>query len=130
MSAWLISRAGELRVSGIGLAGLGVGFGLCALVTVPSVLVGAVVIGITLTPFMVAFSTIVQKLTPLERQGRAFTAIEALFSAPMGLGAVLVAVVDIRVRYVSALVVLVALGAVLLRRPQPALLPGPVADPA
>ena len=136
VSAWLIARAGELRVSGIGLAGLGVGFGLCAVLTVPSVLVGAVVIGITLTPFMVAFNTIVQKLTPLELQGRAFTAIEALFSAPMaiamGLGAVLVAVVDIRVLYLSALVVLVALGGVLVRRRDPVTAPvaGPVADPA
>jgi hypothetical protein len=98
------------------------------------VLVGAVVIGITLTPFMVAFNTIVQKLTPLELQGRAFTAIEALFSAPMavamGLGAILVAVVDIRVLYATALVSLVALGAVLLRRRAPVPVPGPVADPA
>lgn len=134
VSAWLIARLGELRVSGLGLAGLGVGFGLCALITVPSVLVGAVVIGITLTPFMVAFNTIVQKLTPLELQGRAFTAIEALFSAPMaaamGVGAILVAVVDIRVLYLTALVSLVALGAALLRRPQPAPVTGPVADPA
>lgn len=131
-SAWLISRMGELRVSGLGLAGLGVGFGLCALITVPSVIIGAVVIGITLTPFMVAFNTIVQKLTPLELQGRAFTAIEALFSAPMaaamGLGTVLVAVVDIRVLYAVALVSLVALGAVLLRRPQPVPVAGPVAE--
>ena len=134
VAAWLIARLGELRVSGIGLAGLGAGFGLCALVTVPSVLVGAVVIGITLTPFMVAFSTIVQKLTPLELQGRAFTAIEAIFSAPMalamGTGAILVAVVDIRVLYLSALVSLVALGAVLLRRREPGPVAGPVADPA
>lgn len=134
ISAWLISRAGELRVSGLGLAGLGAGFGLCALLTVPSVIAGAVVIGITLTPFMVAFNTIVQKLTPLELQGRVFTAIEALFSAPMaiamGAGAVLVTIVDIRVLYVSALVVLFALGGVLLRRPVPAPLAGPVPDAA
>ena len=119
-AAWVISRIGELRVCGIGLVGLGTGFGMCALLNIPALLVACVVIGITLTPFMVAFNTLVSKRTPFELQGRVFTAVEAVLSAPMaaamGLGALLVAVVDIRVLYLLNAVSLALLGSVLLWR--------------
>lgn len=103
LAGLFIARLGELRVSAVGILGIGTGFALCATISLPVVWAACAVIGLTLTPFMVAFNTLVQRRTALELQGRVFTAIEALLSGPfalsMGIGAALVAVVDIRVLY-------------------------------
>jgi MFS family permease len=113
-----ISRLGELRVSAVGILGIGAGFALMATLSLPFVFGACVLIGVTLTPFMVAFNTLVQRRTALELQGRVFTAIEALLSAPfalsMGIGAGLVAVVDIRVLYLVVAASLVLVGGALM----------------
>lgn len=123
-----ITRLGELRVSAVGILGIGAGFALCATLSLPVVFVACVLIGLTLTPFMVAFNTLVQRRTALELQGRVFTAIEALLSAPfalsMGIGAAVVAVVDIRVLYLFVAGALALVGTALmlwrLEEPRPA----------
>jgi hypothetical protein len=74
--------------------------GLLPIATLPTV---AVVIGVGLTVFLVAYSTLMQRMTAPEMQGRVFAAGEAVTSLPftlsIGIGAVLVALVSFRLLY-------------------------------
>jgi MFS family permease len=99
----VIRRIGELRAAGAGLFACGLGLGLCPIATLPTVLPGAVVIGVGLSVFLVAYSTLMQRMTAPEMQGRVFAAGEAVTSLPftlsIGIGAALVAVVSFRLLY-------------------------------
>jgi MFS family permease len=82
--------------------------GLLSLATLPTVLSGAVVIGAGLSVFLVAYNTLMQRMTAPEMQGRVFAAGEAVTSLPftlsIGIGAALVAVVSFRLLFAACAV--------------------------
>lgn len=104
----VIRRIGELRAAGTGMFACGVGLGLLSLATLPTVLSGAVVIGAGLSVFLVAYNTLMQRMTAPEMQGRVFAAGEAVTSLPftlsIGIGAALVAVVSFRLLFAACAV--------------------------
>lgn len=97
----LIRRTGELTPIPVGLGLVAVGTALCI---VPSALVVSLAMlffGAGLPITIVCLTTLLQRRTPSAIQGRVFTTFEALTGAPqvfsIGVGALLVAVVDFRV---------------------------------
>lgn len=99
----LIRRIGELRAAGIGLFVTGLGLGLLSTASLPMVLPGSVVIGAGVAVFLVAYNTLIQRMTAPAMQGRVFAAGEAVTSLPftlsIGIGAALVAVVSFRLLF-------------------------------
>lgn len=100
LAARLLRRLGEVRTVGFSLALAGVGF-LCHLVpTVPTVLLGAALIGATLPLFSAGITTLVQRRTPSELVGRVDGGLNLAITGPqtiaIAVGAGLVAVVDYR----------------------------------
>jgi MFS family permease len=99
-AAWVIRRIGELRAAGAGMFACGLGLGLLPFATLPTVLGGVIVIGAGLSVFLVAYNTLLQRMTAPALQGRVFAAGEAVTSLPftisIGIGAALVAVVSFR----------------------------------
>jgi Na+/melibiose symporter-like transporter len=96
-SAPAMRRLGEPLLIGCGLAAAAVG---CALWVVPSlaaVVPGMVVFGAALPWIVVGAATQIQRRTPLELQGRAFSAFDLLASVPqtvsIGVGALLIGVI-------------------------------------
>jgi MFS family permease len=102
-AASVIRRIGELRAAGAGMFACGLGLGLLPFATMPTVLAGVIVIGAGLSVFLVAYNTLLQRLTEPAMQGRVFAAGEAATSLPytisIGIGAALVAVVSFRLLF-------------------------------
>lgn len=99
-SAPAMRRLGEPRLIGIGLAGAGVA---CFAWTVPSlafVAPGTVVFGASLPWIIVGAVTLIQRRTPADLQGRAYSAFDLLASVPqtvsIGAGALLIGVLGYR----------------------------------
>ncbi len=96
----MIRHAGEARTAGAGIAILAAGALLLASASLPIVLAGKVLFGFGIPWIVVGAYTLLQRLTPLGLQGRAFSAAELLLGAPqtlsIALGAALVTVVDYR----------------------------------
>ena len=99
----LIRRIGELRLAGAGLLAIGFGLGLYSIATLPTVLPGSAVVGAGVAVFLVAYNTLIQRMTAPEMQGRVFAAGEAATSLPftlsIGIGAALVSVVSFRLMF-------------------------------
>jgi MFS family permease len=99
----LIRRIGELRAAGAGLLAIGFGLGLYSIATLPTVLPGSVVVGAGVAVFLVAYNTLIQRMTAPEMQGRVFAAGEAATSLPftlsIGIGAALVSAVSFRLLF-------------------------------
>jgi hypothetical protein len=89
-----LRRLGEPRLAGIGLATMGFGVGLMAIPSVTPVLLGAVVTGGGFSTFMIGYTTLLQRSTASELQGRVFGAAEAAAGLPY-CGALLIAVVGV-----------------------------------
>ncbi|MFI9271118.1 MFS transporter [Kitasatospora sp. NPDC052896] len=116
-----MARLGEPRA-------LAAGFGLMALATalllarsLPVVLVGFVVMGLSLPLIGVTYSTAIQRYTPGRLLGRVFSAGELLVggsqTASVAVGALLIAHVDYRFFLVAIIVVLLPVGSALAARP-------------
>jgi MFS family permease len=99
-AARIVRRAGERFLAGVGMALLAAG----ALLTMSSalgvVLAGVVLFGVGIPWIVVAAITLLQRLTPAELQGRAYSAADLLLGAPqtasIAAGAALVTVVGYR----------------------------------
>jgi MFS family permease len=114
-------REGELWLVAAALVVLGVGFAVFGLTAVEIVaLLGAAVVGVAVTGFTVAYATLLQRRTSPEMQGRVFTAAEAIFTIPyagsIGVAALVISVIDVRVIYAAEAVVLIACGVYLFAR--------------
>lgn len=93
----LMPRIGEASLAVLGVIGIGLGCGCWVLpATLPSVLVGSVVLGAALPWLMIGADTLVQLHTPNALLGRAFGAVEVAASVPqtvsIAVGAAAVAV--------------------------------------
>ena len=99
----VLARLGELRTVAIAAAGAGVGMIVFGTARLPLVIAACVVFGVIVTLFMVGYTTLMQRRTPLELQGRVMAAVEAAVTLPyvvsIAIGAALVAVVPFQLMY-------------------------------
>ena len=113
---------GEPRLAGIALAAMGVGTGLMAIPELTPVFVGAAIGGAGFSVFMVGYTTLLQRSTATELQGRVFTAAEAAAGLPycgtIALAVVGVGLVDYRLMMLAGMVVLAVAGAYLASGPE------------
>jgi MFS family permease len=117
-----LRRLGEPRVAAAGLAAMGAGTGLMAFQSLTPILAGAAIGGAGFAAFMVAYTTLLQRSTATELQGRVFTAAEAVAGVPY-CGALAITVgaiglVDYRLLMLGGMVVLTAAGAYLAHGPE------------
>ncbi|MFS8478234.1 MAG: MFS transporter [Micromonosporaceae bacterium] len=103
VAARFVRRLGEVGTAALGILLFGVGF---AGLIYPHLAVGfpaVVVAGFGLPLVIVAFNTIMQRRAPSELMGRVAAAADALINAPyslsIGVGAVLVSIMDYRVLF-------------------------------
>ena len=119
-----LRRFGEPRFAAIGLATMGVGVGLMAVPEMFPVLVGAAMAGAGFSAFMVGYTTLLQRSTASQLQGRVFTAAEAAAALPycgtLALAVVGVGLVDYRLLMLAGMVVLTGAGAYLASGPETA----------
>jgi len=139
VAARVVRMAGEGRAFGLGLALLAVGVLLLAVPLVAPVVAGFALFGVGLPVAIVGISTLLQRRTPDELQGRAYAALGLLLGVPqtlsIGLGAALVAAVDYRLLLVAMTLVMAGSAAYVLtrseqRRQPPAPAPDAEAAPA
>jgi MFS family permease len=125
-SAAAIRRLGEVRVVVVGLAFLAVAPALSATAFLPGVLAGQLIAGAAIPPLVVAVITLLQRQAPARLQGRVYGALEVSLTGPqtagIGLGAVLLGLVDYRLILVGA-ALLLAFSAWVLAKPRPKRVP-------
>jgi MFS family permease len=96
-SAPAMRRLGEPRLIGIGLTAAALGCFLWVVPSLATVVPGTVVFGASLPWIVVGANTLVQRSTPAELQGRAYSAFDLLASVPqtisIGIGALLITVI-------------------------------------
>jgi MFS family permease len=108
---------------------VGVGILICAVCTLleippslPAVLAGMVLFGLSLPWIIVGLYTLLQLRTPNELQGRVYSAADTVLSVPqtvsIGVGAALVGIVNYRLLLVVISAVLMVSAAYLLTRPE------------
>jgi hypothetical protein len=116
-----LRRIGEPRLAASGLAAMGIGVGLMASPSLTPILAGAAIGGAGFSVFMVGYTTLLQRSTATELQGRVFTAAEAAAGLPycgtIALTALAIGLVDYRVMMLAGMVVLTAAGLYLARGP-------------
>jgi hypothetical protein len=119
VAATVIAKLGEVRMAAAALIGFGVAVGLDATAVLEIVVVGTALSGVFVAFYFVAYQTLLQRRTAVELQGRVFTASEAITTLPyslsIGLGAVLVDVVDFEYLYLATAVACVIGGGLLYR---------------
>jgi hypothetical protein len=117
-----LRRLGEPRFAAIGLATMGLGVGLMAVPHMSPVLVGAALAGGGFSAFMVGYTTLLQRSTATQLQGRVFTAAEAAAALPycgtLALAVLGVGLVDYRLLMVGGMVLLTGAGVHLARGPE------------
>jgi MFS family permease len=116
-AAMLGRRIGEARLVGISLALIAAAAVLEIPPDLPSVVAGVIVFGVATPWLFVGFVSLVQRLTPAELQGRAYSAATTLVSTPQTIsiaaGAALISVIGYR-PLLGAMAVVVALAATYL----------------
>jgi MFS family permease len=105
LAAAAVRRLGAGHAVTAGLVSVAVGMAL-VIVPVDAVAIGGLVlVGLGVPPVVSGMMTTLQLLTPLHLQGRTFSAVDVLISAPqslsIALGAALIAVVDFRILVVA-----------------------------
>jgi hypothetical protein len=117
-----LARMGEPRLAAAGLATMGLGTGLMAWPDLTPILAGAAIGGAGFSVFMVAYTTLLQRSTATELQGRVFTAAEAAAGLPycgtIALTALAIGMVDYRLMMLAGMVVLTVAGFYLARGPE------------
>src|SRR6476659_121757 len=130
-AAQALRRIGDGRALGIGILLFAAGDSLFLIPAIAPVVAGFVIAGVGISWAVVAFGTAVQTRTPLELQGRVYSAADTLIGVPqtisIALGALLITVVDYRVLIVVMSLVTGLLGAMLAVAGAP---PEPAAEPA
>ena len=81
-AAGLIRRIGETRTAVAAMAVAALGLPLMALPTLGPVLAGVILFGLSIPWLVVAVNTLVQRLTPDELQGRAWSAVDTISGPP------------------------------------------------
>jgi MFS family permease len=111
-AAAVIARVGERGAMAIGLVLLGIALAFDAIGSTTVVVASEVVVGIVIPWVIVAFTTLRQRVTPPELQGRVSSATNMALNGPQtigtAVGAALIAVVDYRILIVSMGVVIAA----------------------
>jgi len=119
-----LRRLGEPRLAALGLGAMGLGVGLMAVPDLTPVFIGAAIGGAGFSAFMVGYTTLLQRSTATELQGRVFTAAEAAAGLPycgtLALAVVGVGLVDYRLMMLAGMVVLTGAGAYLASGPESA----------
>lgn len=119
----LLRRLGEMRVIAAAAAAAGLGLALFGTAALPLVFVAAVGLGVANTLYMVGYTTVMQRRTPLEMQGRVMSAVEAVTTVPflfsVVLGAVIISFVSFRLVYGIEGLGLLAVGAYFAAGPAP-----------
>lgn len=126
-ATWLIRRLGEARTVGVALVTFAVSSAGFAAPWLTVVAPAAVLGGVAIPWLIVGFVTARQRLTPARLQGRVSAVTILSMNGPqtvsIGLGAVLVSVVDYRLLIGVTCVIIALSGAWLLRTPNPPPLP-------
>jgi MFS family permease len=121
-SAPVMRRIGEPMLIGLGLAGAAVGCALFAVPTLWSVAPGAVVFGAALPFIVVGAATLIQRRTPLELQGRAYSAFDLLATVPqtisIGAGALLIGVLGYQPELALMAIAIAGAAVVMLTSPR------------
>jgi Na+/melibiose symporter-like transporter len=117
-ATWISRTLGETRLVGVGLLTAAAGSALAAGSGMALVFPGVILFGASLPWIIVGFNTALQRGTPGPLQGRAYSAADMAFSIPqtvsIGLGAVLISVVDYRL-LLAAMALVLACSAASLR---------------
>lgn len=133
-AARVMRRLGEARTVGVGLVLVGVGSLAMVVPVMAPVLIGVAVLGFGVPLFVVGWSTGLQRYTPPRLQGRVNAAANLVLTGPqtasIGLGAMLIAIVDYRVLLLVVVTGMLACGAVLLLHPAATTAKPPVTRPA
>lgn len=121
-AATLVRRAGEARLAGVALLGAGIGALLQIPPSLASVSAGLVLFGMAIPWLVVAVINLTQRLTPIELQGRAYSAVDALITTPqtisIALGAALIAVTGYPTLLLTMAAVVALAAVYLLSRPR------------
>jgi hypothetical protein len=115
----LLRRAGETRFAAGGLLLAGLSLGIMAEPSMAAVLIGSALGGAGFSAFLIGYTTLLQRATARELQGRVFTAAEATAGIPytsmLGLAVLGIGLVDYRVILAAGMLVLALAGAYLAR---------------
>jgi MFS family permease len=115
----LLRRIGEARLAGAGLVIAGLSLGVMATPDLATVLIGSCLGGAGFAAFLIGYTTLLQRSTATELQGRVFTAAEATAGVPytmmLGLAVLGIGLVDYRVMLTGGMLVLALAGAYLSR---------------
>jgi MFS family permease len=119
-AAWMLRRAGDVRIVGMGLGVFGVGDLLLIVPSLPIVLLGFTIAGVGIMWAIVGFTTALQIRTPLVIQGRVSAAADISLNVAqtvsIAAGAALSTVVDYRILFVVMAAVVVASATYLVTR--------------
>jgi MFS family permease len=119
-AAWMLRRAGDVRIVGMGLGVFGVGDLLLIVPSLPIVLLGFTIAGVGIMWAIVGFTTALQIRTPLVIQGRVSAAADISLNVAqtvsIAAGAALSTVVDYRILFVAMAAVVVASATYLVTR--------------
>jgi len=115
----LLRRLGETRLAAAGLVVAGISLGLMASPDLALVLAGSAIGGAGFSAFLIGYTTLLQRSTATELQGRVFTAAEATAGVPytmmLGIAVLGIGLVDYQVILAAGMLVLAAAGAYLGR---------------
>jgi len=118
-AASVMARLGEVRMAAAAIAGFGVAVALDATAVLPVVIAGSLLVGVFVAFYFVAYQTLLQRRTPVELQGRVFTASEAITTVPysisIGIGALIIDAVGFRALYLTTLAACLLGGGLLYR---------------
>jgi MFS family permease len=101
LAGTVLRRTGAGRAVTAGLIAMAAGISLVVVPVAAVAVLGLAITGLGVPPVVAGLSSTLQRLTPNHLQGRTFSAVDVLVSAPqslsIALGAALVAVVDFRI---------------------------------
>jgi predicted MFS family arabinose efflux permease len=101
LAGTVLRRTGAGRAVTAGLIAMAAGISLVVVPMAAVAVLGLAITGLGVPPVVAGLSSTLQRLTPNHLQGRTFSAVDVLVSAPqslsIALGAALVAVVDFRI---------------------------------
>jgi Major Facilitator Superfamily len=122
LAARAVRRAREARACALGIALMAVGELLLVVPQVAAAIIGFAIFGAGLPVAVVAVITLIQRATPAELQGRAYSAVSVLIAAPqtlsIGLGAALLVLIDYRVLLLAMAAVMGSAAIYAVTRPQ------------
>lgn len=121
-AAPLIRRIGEGRLIGLAMCLAAAAAILEIPPLLPSVVAGVILFGISIPWLVVGFTTLIQRLTPAELQGRVYAAADMLATTPqtisIAMGAALIGVTGYRPLLTAMAAVITLAAAYLLTRPE------------